>query len=577
MIIRHNLTSINLNNKLDITKLGQSKSLEKLSGGFRINRAADDAAGLSISEKMRAQINGLDQAQRNVQDGISLIQVAEGGLNEVHSCLQRTRELLTQAANGTYIQEDRESIQSELDSLVKEIDHIADYTNFNGKKLLNGSSDSQSVSQSEKQKFMNWLNGSWLNDAAQKIETTTGWTLKNDTTLSVSFENIDGAAVATMSGWYLGSNLKLTVNTDYMSTGTEYQGTDGPTLGGIPSDRLITHEMVHGYMFNNVSSTAKPASWFVEGLAEAVHGASDIRYSLYESGVSSDYKEVYEDIYNFDFLNSDGNDKNYTVGYLATSYLYKAVEGKSAGSFKTMLTEMNQTDETFEALVVKYTGASDYASFISTMKNDAKTAYDAGTFNATFLIGKCNIDLTDGKADPLDGNDLLSSAVIPNLGSEIAPAASTTTLKVGTNEITVNWNSTPSAQEGAITLQIGDTADQSLSFSIQSVKAADLSIDKISALTQEEAVQSLEACDAAINTVSTIRASLGAYQNRLEHSISNLANSMLNTQNAESRIKDVDMAKEMMTFMKHNILSQAELYLSTQVNQTPSRILELLQ
>ena len=139
MIVQHNMAAANTNRQLGITTGSLAKSTEKLSSGYRINRAGDDAAGLSISEKMRGQIRGLEQASTNAQDGISLIQTAEGALNETHSILQRMRELAVQAANDTNVSVDRDSIKEELDSLTKEIDRIADQTEFNTKVLMNGS------------------------------------------------------------------------------------------------------------------------------------------------------------------------------------------------------------------------------------------------------------------------------------------------------------------------------------------------------------------------------------------------------------------------------------------------------
>ncbi|NGQ95634.1 flagellin Hag [Brevibacillus sp. SYP-B805] len=137
MIINHNVTALNTYNKLTINNSNVSKSMEKLSSGLRINRAGDDAAGLAISEKMRAQIRGLDQASRNAQDGISLIQTAEGALQETHAILQRMRELAVQAANGTYTTTDRAKLGAEVVQLQKEINRIASQTEFNTKKLLN--------------------------------------------------------------------------------------------------------------------------------------------------------------------------------------------------------------------------------------------------------------------------------------------------------------------------------------------------------------------------------------------------------------------------------------------------------
>lgn len=139
MVVQHNLTAMNSNRQLGITSTLQAKSSEKLSSGFKINRAADDAAGLTISEKMRSQVRGLNRASANAQDGISLIQVAEGALNETHSILQRMNELSVQAANDTNTDEDRGAIQKEIDALTTEIDRIKDTTAFNTQNLIDGS------------------------------------------------------------------------------------------------------------------------------------------------------------------------------------------------------------------------------------------------------------------------------------------------------------------------------------------------------------------------------------------------------------------------------------------------------
>lgn len=576
MIIKNNIPSMNINRKLNIASGKQSKAMEKLSSGLRINRAADNAAGLSVSEKMRAHIRGLSQARRNAEDGISLIQVADGALNEVTNCLQRSKELSTQAANGTYSSEERTYIQTEIDSLLKKVDDIANETKFNNIPLLDGSCASNGVTEADKQKFISWLNGSWLNDAAKKIEETTGWTLSPDSSLTVIFESTGGSSVAWMSGGYTGKDLTLCISTEYLSMATAYNGTDGPTLGGLLSDRLITHEMTHGFMFNNTSSTARPATWFIEGLAEAVQGGNDIRYNIYEECPVDDFTQVNNQFQNFDFLNNSGNSLVYTVGDLATSYLYTQIENKSAGSFKTMLAEMDQTDETFEDLVVKYTGAADYSSFISTMKQDAQDAFDAGDYNGLFLKAKCNIDLNDGKADPLDGNDQYSSDVIQNSGSAIQPSGSVTTLTVGSTDITVHWGDSSAPRVGSIKLQIGDEDGQIMEVAIGSVQTSSLGIQNLSVLSQSNASDAIKLCDSAIDKVLGIQAGLGACQNRLEHTMNNLLATEENTQSAESRIRDTDMAKEMMAFVKTNILTQAGQFLLGQANQMPSNILQLL-
>lgn len=154
MVVQHNMSSLNTNRQLGITNKALSKSTEKLSSGYRVNRAADDAAGLSISEKMRSQIRGLNQASDNAQNGQSLIQTAEGAMGEIHSVLQRMRELVVQASNDTNVSADRASIKLEVEALTKEIDRIASQTEFNTMKLLTGSFDGNLQVGANKEQFI---------------------------------------------------------------------------------------------------------------------------------------------------------------------------------------------------------------------------------------------------------------------------------------------------------------------------------------------------------------------------------------------------------------------------------------
>lgn len=582
MIIQHNLLAMNNSRLLGINTNRKTKSIEKLSSGYQINRAADDAAGLSISEKMRSQIRGLSQASTNAQDAISLIQTADGALNEVHSILHRMRELSVSAGNDTNVASDREAIQKELDELINEINRIGNDTEFNTKKLLNGSCSSSGLSQSEKAKFISWLNGTWLNDAANAVEKATGWDLDPGTNLTVTFTKSSSSYIASMSGWYLGDNYTLDINTKYLTDGITYNGTDGPTIGGIAADRVIAHEIVHQYMFDNVSATAAPDNWFIEGLAEAVNGGSDTRYSLYEIYKSNDFSSINEGIQNFDFMGNQSGYPTYTVGYLATSYLSTMANNIAPDSFKTMLAEMDQTDESFRDLVAKYTNSptiTSYQDFIDSFKEKAQTAYDSGTFY-DFLLNECGIDILDGLADPIGAPDATASDVIPNSGGPVAPSGKTSTLIIGSDDgtgttINITWD----AEEGGggITLQIGANSNQSMTISIDKISASALNIDGLNVSNNANAQAAIKSCDDAIALVSSIRSNLGASQNRLEHVIANLDNIAENTQYAESRIRDVDMAKEMVQFSKWSILEQAGQAMLVQANQSSQGIVSLLQ
>ena len=198
MVVQHNMSAMNANRMLSGVASAQSKSTEKLSSGYRINRAADDAAGLSISEKMRSQIRGLNQASTNAQDGISLIQTAEGALNEQHSILQRMRELAVQAANGTETDDDREAVQNEIEQLQSELTRISDTTEFNTMKLLDGSMSSSKVNASVSKTAENNLT---TVDATAQVNTTEGPVTaigdNADSTFSVTILDNNGNASTT--------------------------------------------------------------------------------------------------------------------------------------------------------------------------------------------------------------------------------------------------------------------------------------------------------------------------------------------------------------------------------------------
>ncbi len=361
MRINTNVGALNTYSKLSSTNAAKDKSLEKLSSGLRINRAADDAAGLAISEKMRAQIKGLDQANRNAQDGVSLIQTAEGGLSETHSMLQRMRELSVQASNGTLSAEDKSNIQTEIDELITEVGKVASNTKFNGTTLLSG-------------------------------------------TLGVS----DGGT-GTLNAL---ANTKISI--------------DGPE-----------------------------AATFTAGLAG------------------------------------------------------------------TILTVTNGTT------------------------NEAQSIDVGGT------------DLLDGKSLNFDALGIKISAS----GGDVALAD-------------IDTKTVITAGTGA-DIQVGANNGDTMGINIGDMTAAGLGISGIDVTA--DATGAISTLDTAISTVSTERAKLGAYQNRLEHTMNNLTTSSENLTSAESRIRDVDMAKEMMTFTKNNILSQAATSMLAQANQASQGVLQLLR
>jgi len=419
MRIQHNIAALNSYRQLGSNNSAVGKNLEKLSSGYRINRAGDDAAGLAISEKMRAQITGLETAQKNANDGISLIQTAEGALTEVHSMLNRMVELAGQSANGTYQNEvDRENLQKEVVSLKDEINRISEGTNFNGINLLDGSMG------------------------------------KSSTELGVGNQPTVGTVIGN------------TVVTKF--SGMSLESGDTVTLAsGDPS--------TNGAKTNEIVVTVK--------------------------------KE-------------DGSSRAIVID------LEKAVK-KSDGS---------------------------------ALGDGTLASGDTGVIDLTEAgLGKIEFTATD------DGDDAAALAIGLNgeFTGQAKPIADDKTTGNGTG----------------LTLQIGDTADDfnKLTVSVKSMSAKSLGIDGVDLSTQAGAASAIKDIKTAINTVSSTRGDLGALQNRLEHTINNLGVTSENMTAAESRIRDVDMAQEMMNYTKNNILVQSSQAMLAQANQLPQGVLQLLR
>ena len=395
MRIQHNIMAMNAYRNYSNNASSLSKNLEKLSSGYKINRAGDDAAGLAISEKMRSQITGLDKAQDNAKDGISLVKTAEGALTEVHDMLNRMYSLAEQSANGTYDGTDRTQLQKEVKDLKNEINRIADSSNFNGTELLNGD----------------------------------------------------------------------------LATGTSYTFSGAASTGGKKAgmDLVIT---------------------------------------------------------------ADG-----TQAMKSIKFVHSAVAEAKA------------------------TIANDG---VVTIKVDASKNYSAED------IQKALSNATTGATTDADLADAIKSASVSGKGITGVTAGST---------VAKASDGGTKLQGKALKLQIGDTGDSfnQLSVSIKDCHVTALGLDKMSIADQDGAKAALEQIKSAINYVSDVRGTLGATQNRLEHTINNLSVMRENIQDAESTIRDTDVADEMMAYTKNNILVQSAQAMLAQANQVPQGVLQLLQ
>jgi flagellin len=450
MIINHNMNAMNAHRNMSTNTVNAGKSMEKLSSGLRINKAGDDAAGLAISEKMRGQIRGLDQAGRNSQDAISLIQTAEGALNETHSILQRMRELSVQAANDTNTGVDRGAIKQEMSQLKDEIDRVGNTTEFNTKKLLNGGA---SV-------------GATITGAAAAQVAVVGGSADTQTGSSVAITGFTAATADTSSA----------TTATFAASTTALSGASTITINDVAFSFGATHT--------------------VQNVLDTINNAG--------IGVKA----------------------NWTAG-----------NGISFAS----TTSGSKSDLTVSGLTGDFAGAGTI-----TQGADA------------------SVTITGAPSYTADGNKITIQSGNAK-GLEFTVSGST-----GAATISVNSN-------GGLNMQIGANENQTMYVSISDMRSSALGVNNLDVSTSTTAGSATTTIQKAIETVSAERSKLGAYQNRLEHTIANLGTSSENLQSAESRIRDVDMAKEMMSFSKNNILSQAAQAMLAQANQQPQGVLQLLR
>ena len=448
MIVQHNMQAANASRMLNITAGQQAKSTEKLSSGYRINRAADDAAGLSISEKMRKQIRGLDRASTNAQDGVSAVQTAEGALTEVHSMLQRMNELAVQSANGTNSKDDRDAIQSEIDQLTKEIDRVSETTKFNETYLLKGS------------------------DKA------------NDNKVSIKANGVVGT--------YKG--IEVTAKAD-----KEIKSGDEIELGAV---------------------VLKSSDASIAAAKDATAKAADLKSATFDGAAGAD----------------------------KVTYTLK--------------------DGTTHVTTVK--------DFKDTTNGFGITAAKQGTVTFSLAVGVAG-------TEAIDKYDNTTSGVISNnaganldgykLGDTVTAKASVSS----DGTVTLSDKEVKSPLEFNLHVGSESASNNKISVTIESMSAAGLGIDGLKVDSESKATTSIDTIEAAIKKVSSQRSNLGAIQNRLEHTIDNLDNVVENTTSAESRIRDTDMADEMVKYSKNNILQQAGQSMLAQANQSTQGVLSLLQ
>jgi len=577
MRIQHNIPAMSSYRNYTNNVSALSKNLERLSSGYKINRAGDDAAGLAISEKMRAQITGLEVAQKNAKDGISLIQTAEGALTEVHDMLNRMYELAEQSANGTYADEvDREQLQKEVNQLRDEIDRIADGSNFNGIKLLDGS-----LSEAAKATKIDIGKIAAAKSAGEKgvYESTVAWNAI-DSNVPVS-----------------GDKFTYTVS---LKDGTSYTAkftldTKGATLGEVGKWKFVDDE---GNEFPVTDSGAVD----IEGITDAIIGQlnkTDLAksYTIEQGATAGTLKLT---------ALKEGSAVS-GVGAFDYEMTYNGVAVKDENLDVGLDVKTNPRDEGYEILadnITEYDGTNyDEAMFtingkkfvLLTNTQDGKTTTTNDSYlravaglgsDVTVLVGgrgglkKADAGTTPVQGDTANGNfDQNIKAIEKATGLTVTDAINEATATGVAPGQGIRLSIGKNTSDQRLVLQIGDTAEDfnQLKVGINDCHSDAIGVGNIDISTQNGAASAMAAIKDAINYVSDVRGTLGATQNRLDHTINNLSVMQENIQDAESTIRDVDVAAEMMNYTKNNILVQSAQAMLAQANQLPQGVLQLLQ
>lgn len=635
MRINHNIAALNTYRQLTAGSLNASKSMEKLSSGLRINRAGDDAAGLAISEKMRGQIRGLEQASRNAQDGISLLQTAEGALNEVHSILQRMRELAVQASNDTATDADRQALQKEVEQLKSEIDRIANTTEFNTKKLLNGDLEGNKIAQGTKLESVKInqvaTNGTSL--AGNALQATTSIVAGANDLLKLKLTNADGTTITKeytlAAGNYTRQGLVDQINAQIGST----SDLAGKVTAQLTNDNriiFVTNEQAAGVKIEvqeaSVSDKTALVALGFQNAPAAVSSTATLGTSAFVDGTSDSIKVTIggKTIDNIDFLSA-----NFTVGTdgdgnALAKLIQDAINTAFGGSASANVISVTY-DSGNDKLVYSSTSGAEVniaaatnnsATNVANLAADAVNTTLSSNGNKTETTGVAagsvststtliSLGDADGNSYGLKAGNVIrisgtlngtafnnnsslltidSTTTVQDLLDEIAqtiPGAESVTLDSTTGQIKINGqlgeaygianlkivaetSATDSTQvatfsndfsafkeiqaaqdahtDSSLSFHIGANESQTMKVDINEMSVKSLALSSVDVSTQQGAETAISVINNAIEKVSTERSKLGAFQNRLEHTINNLGTSAENLTASESRIRDVDYA-----------------------------------
>ncbi|SFQ43520.1 flagellin [Butyrivibrio proteoclasticus] len=604
MDIQHNITAMNSNRQLGITTGLQRKSSEKLSSGYKVNRAADDAAGLAISEKMRRQVRGLSQASYNAQDGISFVQIADGALHEVHDMIQRGNELAIKAANDTLTAEDRSYINQEITKLKEEIDAVGGKTTFNEIPIFPANGAAAREATAEQKELLERIATKMIPNAVSQMVSALSGSLGNRLNtlagsnadigaMDLQISYIDGPSntLAYMQGGFYGRNgavdifaaesLLMKVDSADYTSNTLDESTEQML------ESTIAHELMHGLMDltlpegmwrADADTSLNFPKWFVEGTAQLIGGGfttgwNDALFYMSDETAVANYLRQYT-----------VEDRVYGHGYLACAYLCQLASGQSGVSQGSLQSGANAI---FNALLNNYDNYANGGT-VNSFEDTINSVISGSCLTVSQVIS--NINNGEGNAASfvkklVDASR--SSSSLNGAGSIIASGGLSSTDVLGSSVSAqqamfvkgASASGTSGGDDATLILQVGSesSSDNQIALKRFAMSASAIGVSNANTLTSTDALEAIGYFKGALMNISAMRSYYGAMQNRLEHTVKNLDNVVENTQAAESRIRDTDMAEEMVRYSNQNILQQAGQSMLAQANQTNQGVLSLLQ
>ncbi|WP_051180286.1 flagellinolysin [Selenomonas ruminantium] len=589
MVVKNNREALNALNTLNKNESAMRSSLQKVSSGMKINSAADDASGYSISEKMRVRIRGLDQATANTQNATSMLRTAEGAVQSTIDIMRNIKEKALNSANDTNTDDDRSIIQKEVDQLVEQIDENASAT-FNGRPLFDGSNRQADTVE---QQIIKALNSEWIQNSLEMIKEAYGVDFTQDSTtvnrmkvnLNYNPSSQQSSALAWVTSTPVGGktvSLQLDINMTFYSN-MDMENVNGVYPGGGAAnylDRTIAHEMTHAVMAANIENFSSLPLYIKEGMAELIHGADDNLSNEINSLDATEYTSL--------FNNGAGTKAQspYAGGFALFRYMayHSGDNGKAALSrFMKVLEE--QGAGAIDAAVSGAT-AGRFASLTDLTNSFLNDFNRYSPMNISFYKKECGIDIANKDIGGIMGWDAgnrewrTTESTVPEGGSTkywIYPEDAVTVI----DGLEVEW---PAFEHkiGGWQFHTGTKSNESIHVAINDIHAEALGVKakdgtNISVATWSDATAAIRQIDKSLNRALSYQTKIGAIISRLEYTASNLTTASENTQSSESVIRDADMAKEMATYTKNNVLTQSAQSMLAQANQNSSSVLSLLQ